>query len=381
MNALRSSPRSRPAITAVACLALLVGAPANVAAQETPASPASEPGASVTPVSRPLALGGTWRKLAPSPLAATSASGAWTGSELVVVDGERQEAAAYEPATDSWRRLPPPPVALSPLSPAVWTGTQAIFIDEGADGGHATLAFDPATDTWTELADVTVERPWYAVWADGALVVANERLSAARYDPSTDAWVGLPAIPSDPRVDSGGVSLYWTGNEVLAVVADLVKDGDVQTVASLDPATWTWGEPSTSPLSWLSGVPVWTGQRLVSLTADSDEDWGEVNATFDPATGTWTSVENPCDLSTDNAIWTGSLILDVHAQRAMDPETGQCYKVPRPPDLLPKSPQRLLSRSVEAWTGEELILWSGNPGEELPALPTGVAFRPSTTSE
>ncbi len=335
--------------------------------------------------------------MAESPFAVTSGSGGWTGTELVVADGENRKVAAYDPAADSWRTLPDPPEAFSPSSPALWTSDRLVFVDQGPDPAvygpdgivevaaydHPVLAYDPATDSWTQWADVPLADVRDAIWADGAIVATGGDQSAVRYEMATDTWQPLPQLTGPDGNDLAiGATLDWTGTEVLALSYPKGEDGRRSaSIAALDPATWTWGEVSTSPLSWLSGVPVWTGDRLIALTSDPDEDWGEVNAAFDPATDTWTSIENPCDLSTDGAIWTGTLILNVHTRVAMDPSTGQCYSVPRPPDLLPGSPQRLPSRSVEAWTGEELILWSGNAGEEQPAIASGVAFAPAPATE
>jgi hypothetical protein len=70
-----------------------------------------------------------WRPIASSPLSPRSRStSVWMGTEMLVVGGghwvgehdlgtgirDREEfidAAAYDPAADSWRRLPPPPSA------------------------------------------------------------------------------------------------------------------------------------------------------------------------------------------------------------------------------------------------------------------------------
>jgi hypothetical protein len=87
----------------------------------------------------------TWRKLPAAPLQPpTGASGAWTGKELVVAGGgnSRQtffrDAAAYDPSVGTWRKQPQMPrvlafgvPALSPLHgcafpSAVWTCHQMI---------------------------------------------------------------------------------------------------------------------------------------------------------------------------------------------------------------------------------------------------------------
>jgi hypothetical protein len=374
----------RSATVATACVALLVaavGSSVNAAA----------------PDNKPPRLEGTWRTIAESPFAVTSGSGGWTGTELIVADGENGKVAAYDPDTDSWRTLPAPPEGFSPYSPALWTGDRLVFVDHGPDPAvygpdgivevdaydHPMLAYDPATDSWAQLAGIPLADVRDAIWADGTIVATGGDQSAVRYDMATDTWQPLGQVAGPDGQDLAvGATLYWTGTEVLALGYPKGEDGRrAAAVAALDPTTWTWGEVSVSPLSWLSGVPTWMGDRLIALTSNPDQDWGEVNATFDPVTDAWTTIENPCDLSTDGAVWTGSLILNVHTRVAMDPATGQCYTVPRPPDLLPGSPQRLPSRSVEAWTGDELIVWSGNAGEEQPAIPAGAAFAPPAAAE
>ena len=66
----------------------------------------SDDGSAYNPVTN------TWRKLAPAPVSGQqSPLGAWTGRELVVFNGHSPEGArvggaAYNPRTDSWRRIP-----------------------------------------------------------------------------------------------------------------------------------------------------------------------------------------------------------------------------------------------------------------------------------
>ena len=52
--------------------------------------------------------------MSPSPLAARRTAGVWTGKELVIWGGRNivdtkyfTDGAAYDPATDKWRMLPP----------------------------------------------------------------------------------------------------------------------------------------------------------------------------------------------------------------------------------------------------------------------------------
>src|SRR6266571_5214443 len=81
----------------------------------------------------------TWRKLPAAPLQPrASASGAWTGKELVVAGGHDffrktvfRDAAAYNPSTGTWRKLPPMPRALT-RGPALWDGKEILFLSSSS---------------------------------------------------------------------------------------------------------------------------------------------------------------------------------------------------------------------------------------------------------
>ena len=91
-------------------------------------------------------------------------SAVWTGDEMIVwgwvhgTTGEENEAAAYDPATDTWRTLPPAP--LPPARPcecnggqsAVWTGDRMLAWSGTLDvDGPLMLSLDPATGEWQRL--------------------------------------------------------------------------------------------------------------------------------------------------------------------------------------------------------------------------------------
>ena len=110
---------------------------------------ATAEGAAYTPAA------GSWQPLPRAPLSARYTTGAWTGTEVIIADGwtpltvngARTEqtlagAAAYNPATRTWRKLPPMPEARSGAT-AVWDGTEVLFLSgtragaagPSADGG------------------------------------------------------------------------------------------------------------------------------------------------------------------------------------------------------------------------------------------------------
>ena len=322
-------------------------------------------------------LGGTWRPMTPGPFGAVGVPGGWTGSELIVVDPDQERrAAAYDPDNDTWRAIAQPPWRVGAYSRAYWTGSELIFVERRGADGRGLAVYDPAADSWRTTAPAPRGSIDGSVWADGVIVVASgSDLATASYDPATDAWTELPPIPieADPLAMPGmeqAVALYWTGEEVFALTSPHTDPEGTFTVTPLDLTTDTWGEPSIGPLSFLAGVPVWTGEEFVFASyLSSDVRWGPRDGRYDPATGTWTVTAHACDLDTSAAVWTGSLILDVPVGRAYDPASGQCYTLPAPP-----RPER--SRPLRIWTGTELLAYSGNTGEESRAKRDGIAYQP-----
>jgi N-acetylneuraminic acid mutarotase len=167
----------------------------------------------------------TWRTLARSPLApAQQPLGAWTGRELILVvsgldpDGKAYpaslaRAAAYNPTTDTWRRIAQPP-ARRLGGTAVWDGDELLVVG----GSRVGLAYNLATNRWRKLAPMPSPRfGARAVWTGKRLMVwgAADRqipLPVLAYDPKTDRWSSLPEGPFTEHVDPVAV---WTGHRLL----------------------------------------------------------------------------------------------------------------------------------------------------------------------
>src|SRR5919198_4648344 len=107
------------------------------------------------------------------------ASGAWTGRELVILGGNDadgkvfSDAAAYDPATRRWRRLPPLPEPRTGAT-ATWDGTEVLVIGgQGSLGAHPELyadgvAYNPATNRWRRVPAMEFPRQGHvAVWTGG----------------------------------------------------------------------------------------------------------------------------------------------------------------------------------------------------------------------
>jgi N-acetylneuraminic acid mutarotase len=162
----------------------------------------------------------SWRRLASSPLAASQhAVGAWTGRELIMFvsgldpDGKPIEgaarAAAYNPATDTWRRIAAPPEL---RTAAVWDGHEILLVG-GSGGGYA---YNPATNVWRRLpAAMSGGTQAVAAWTGRQLLVFGGETSPNRllaYDPKHNAWTTLPKAPLRGRVAPTAV---WTSHELI----------------------------------------------------------------------------------------------------------------------------------------------------------------------
>jgi hypothetical protein len=169
----------------------------------------------------------TYRELAPSPLAPSQHPiGAWTGRELVLFSSginpgddkpypaSLTRAAAYNPATDTWRRIVPLPASgLGFGGAAAWDGREVLVAGDGASA-RAGFAYDPATNRRRSLAPMPVGlRNAAAFWTGDRLLVWGDSESGRglAYDPRTDRWSVLPAGPLDGSVSA----LAWTGRSLL----------------------------------------------------------------------------------------------------------------------------------------------------------------------
>ena len=170
----------------------------------------------------------TWRKLPAAPLQPrASASGAWTGKELIVAGGHNffrktvfRDAAAYNPSTGTWRKLPPMPSTLTLGGPALWDGKEILFLSSSSARG---LAYNPARNSWRLLPAMPLPRFGFAaVWTGHRVLVWGGLAGpfptwappahGEAYNPAASQWTALPASPLHGR---GFPSAVWTGHQMI----------------------------------------------------------------------------------------------------------------------------------------------------------------------
>jgi hypothetical protein len=339
-----------------------------------------------------------WEPIPAAPIASRwSAAAAWTGSELVVLGGndERQafrDGASFDPASSTWEKLPEAPGPEIQGSVAVWTGRELIFWGgEDGGGGHEQpyrgRAYDAATRRWRTLPPAP---SWSlgnhtAVWTGtemlvwgGVPAVSGPGPVAAAYDPATDEW---KKIPSGPLGSRHGHAAVWTGEEMV-VWGGYSQDGspvEGPDAAAYDPETRSWRALPDSPLDPVSApVSFWTGREVV-IAGGLGAGRSRAGAAYDPATDRWRSIapvplvrerddQLPVmldDLSTP-AVWTGSeaVFVTFDGVLAYHPDADRWTWEP--------APEKAWRRAAAiVWTGDRLMVWSGQAGFDPGLTPDG----------
>jgi hypothetical protein len=328
-----------------------------------------------------------WERIPAAPMAGRGdAASAWTGDELIVFGGSAggtrafEDGASYDPATRAWTKLPAGPGAW-PGHTAVWTGTELILWGgEFGDGSHKSpwdgAAYDPSTREWRDLPDA----PFWslaghtAVWTGTEMLVWGGVTSgqswAAAYDPVTNEWRSLPNGPLESR---HGHEAVWTGDRMIVWggLSQLGIPVEVQG-AEYDPATGRWNEIPEAPVDLeTAAVSFWTGKEMVVAGGLGETMASREGAAYDPARRTWREIEDvPVAIARGGAptpltdlhttpVWTGSRALFVTADGvlAYEPDADRWLKPATPRDAW-----RL--DATAAWTGEELLLWSGRTWDD-----------------
>jgi N-acetylneuraminic acid mutarotase len=166
----------------------------------------------------------------------------WTGTELLVWSGGSNhqgavpaytDGAAYNPATRAWRSLPVAPVPARYGAAHVWTGTEMLVWGGEecgcprpvADGGGA--AYNPATNQWRKLAPAPLRgvRVAAAVWNGQEMFVLRGgtagKVAVAAYNPSSDSWRSMPVLSASDRVvGDADIAAFANGQVLLGLTTD-----------------------------------------------------------------------------------------------------------------------------------------------------------------
>lgn len=343
------------------------------------------------------------------PIPATQdATVVWTGEEFLVWGGGtggkadggvRDQGAAYDPATDTWRMLAPSPLQARERHTAVWTGAEMVVwggtphhhgVGDLLDGAR----YDPGTDTWRPMADAphgTDRSTGQAVMVGGDVVIGGgsgptgrEETQLLRYDLDADRWETFQA--SAPVIQ-----LVPTGDDLALLTSSPSTTDDDSSrlgVELLRTATWDLEPVAELVLEdppFAAGLLEHDG-RLTLLVERWDPEPSQLYAVTDAGGVEPTTPTTVPDLHGPVALYAAGELAPIAADGSrrivlavgpggptgVDLATGHVARVDGP------TASRALCRNggAHAIDGTRLLLWGGtgcsadDQGDQEPALAT-----------
>jgi hypothetical protein len=334
---------------------------------------ASTPAVSVASPEQPSPM---WQAIAKAPFAGRIGAGTvWTGDEMVVWGGvvrvgnieAVRDGAAFDPLDGSWRSIRSSPLGVlgGGGQAAVWTGRRALFwAGNSPDGPAGGAVYNLKTNRWRELSRGPLgPREGYAsAWTGSELIIVGGTLGdglaqpiGARLNPSTDRWHRLPGFGYLHGLRPSGA--IWSGDRLFVggLAYDCSQPGPCTIrpiFLSYDLGTDLVEEIDLAPAT--SFTPVgWTGTEVFGSGGDRTSV-----LFYDPATDRWRSGSPaPCDAGERQVAFLGDRYVAACARDALQiyslaSDTWEIVQAGR-------SPLNSREGSAIAWTGSDLIVWSG----------------------
>jgi len=153
-------------------------------------------------------LDGTWSKGASMPTARSEVAAAILDGKIYVAGGLAGAGATdafevYDTQANTWRKLPPLPTGPLHHAGLAAVGDRIIltggYTDLAFNAVRSTWAFDPATESWEQLADMPAPLGAHTTEGVGGMLYlfggAPGGYVTWRYDPATDQWEALSPMP------------------------------------------------------------------------------------------------------------------------------------------------------------------------------------------
>ena len=312
-----------------------------------------------TPASGDEAAPEGWRRGTPGPLRHRDfAAQVWTGTELVVWGGDPDgdSGAAYDPKADRWRAIAPAPIPARCEPATAWSGREALVWGRACrptpglspdQSRHITAgaAYDPATDRWRLLPEgpIAASPTTMSVWTGSEWIIANPVGPAAALEPTSGQWRTLPPVPRSYTSIVG----HWTGREVVVLGVGGTEKGPSPWAAALDPAGNRWRALPQPPLE-LDATAVWDGRRLIAW------DQNLHTVALDPNGAAWRNLPDLpvtfADCSPQGARLGDIVFAEQCGQGAIfRPASATWERIPHPQSLA----------ETPVWTGNEALFWVG----------------------
>ncbi len=281
-----------------------------------------------------------------------------------------------------WRPMQSPPAALEgrACSSAVWTGTEALVWGGNSASVRALRSgarYDPIHDRWTPMsgfddAALIARGCAFSLWIDGSFGMGRmliwgghnedndveQQRQLVMYDPATDRW-DLRGAAGAPHGAWGG-SIVWTGKQIV-VWSGGYKGFSLRpaTGGTYDPSSGQWSAVSATnaPGARHDAITAWTGERMLVWGGRGVNNAPSTGGAYDPQTDLWSSLPQDGAPTTADGYgaWTGTELLAWSGKGGRyDPRTDAWR--PMASDGGPSA----RSGGASVWTGRDLIIWSGD---------------------
>lgn len=383
----------------------------------SPSAPDPAPTLSASTGSSAGLAGGRWTTLEPPHpgVVKTWDLATWTGKYVIAwgstgaatasgsqTAGTSEHGAAFDPTTRKWRSLPAAPVDVT-VESTTWTGHEILVwgTASGAarrSGRNVLLALDPTTWRWRRLtaAPIPPRTGAEVVWSGTRLIVIGGHgssttalLNGATYDPRTNRWSTLPAVPrivagAGSKAEPVGVTAAWSAGTLYVWITRQVSRacgvncGEIS--AKVQALRWSLGtsrwHPGPQPPE---GVPVYDASAVSMGSSiallDGSSCLPEMSCParlsaspelLDVRTDTWSSMPASAVLNSATSFaWTGRRLIAVSPYvtadghlvggyaAAFDPASGSWANLPALPVSAAPPSGPVLTGMV--WAGSELI--------------------------
>ncbi len=336
----------------------------------------------------------------------------WTGTEMIVFGGFRQDddhydlalntGGRYKPGDNSWTPINGPNPSFGRMyHTAVWTGSEMIvwgglaghvLYNETNNGGR----YDPRTNTWKSMSSInapTARTHHTAIWTGSEMIVWGGEGSGAgtggKYNPATDTWETITTV----NAPSGRYwhSVVWTGTEM--IVWGGLSDGPAwaNTGARYNPGSNTWIATSltNAPVARGDHSAVWTGSEMIVWGGKDDSpDPMNTGGRYNPVTDSWTAtttINAPAARYTHTAVWTGNEMIIWGGYSGYAVDTGGRYSPAQDSwaaTSLDTAPHARGDHSA-LWTGSQMLIWGGttSSGTENATVDSGGLFCASVPAQ
>ena len=318
---------------------------------------------------------GSWKHIGPAPFTLEAGvTAVWTDNQVVVTGltpraghaglvNATENAAAYNPVTNTWRALAHPPATPSFCRrDAVWTGSQVLV------WGCRATTYDQSVDRWRRLPDPPTGHG-FAVWTGRELIgwgggcCGDAGADGSAFNPMTNRWRKLPRSPLAPEQSPLAA---WDGHEVLVFVSGIsAANGKPLSAgyargAAFKPSTNRWRLLAKKPVAGGSGV--WDGYELIVTAAGRS---GRITEAYNPASNRWRLLAPlPARRTGATPVWTGTRVVVVGGYTDPSATTAGTHPLAFDPsanrwETLAQAPMQPRAGSQVVWTGRQLLLLLG----------------------